>query len=514
MNQTTDPIAHALGIVNSNGQVVGQSLNQQDPLGWAMNGTGQTAQSTPAKKRPGRPRSKNDHFAEVITQSAANSFEWAVSPKPAKDWIHYYEDGIWEPFATKAAFEEDLRLWYEGSANKIAGVVWNDQVRSRSWRYMVGKLDNIGMVIGEANKNAMAFSNTVVDWTSSSGYQPRSAAKNDFFKAKTDYPFATGKWIDQHAVDMFERGEFPPDDWTEWNDNPELIATPVTDKFLLDCADSEGYYAHWIKRLLAEIMFNQNKSRKIVFLVGRSGAGKSVLTQYIRSLLGDSKQGYSIGINQEDLTSTFGMSDLAREPKVITIDEVRQRGFPVFPLKKLTGAGDIRIEEKYKKSYEVYWRGHVVLNGNEMPNIDDVGLRNRAVVLPFSYVPDNPDPDLLDKLKAERPLFARKLAELFQTDKSNLFQNLPNRVKDETMDAAYGDDHFARWFDECVEKDNDCSGEAYKDVYNHYFQWYQQNVDLTGDGIVKMGMFRRKMTGEKPKTVKRGRTMYLRVRLN
>ena len=144
--------------------------------------------------------------------------------------------------------------------------------------------------------------------------------------------------------------------------------------------------------------------RVIFLLQGYSGAGKSLISNFLRSLYPDEVVS---SLNVHELGDKFAVSELSR--KVICLSPDLPAGVlddkSVSALKKLSGHDKVSSDVKFQSRVEFECEATFVLATNHMlcTKRRDEALIDRIVVIPFAFpvAKEARMPSLIDNLKEE-----------------------------------------------------------------------------------------------------------------
>ena len=148
-----------------------------------------------------------------------------------------------------------------------------------------------------------------------------------------------------------------------------------------------------------------NKEHRLLFLQGTGGEGKSVFVKAILAALGDFAATMPIEmlLAYKYTQHPTGLSALEGSRVVVSGEVPANATWNEGRLKDITGGDMIEIRRMREDFRSVPARCLLVVYGNHLPKLRDVGesMRRRLLKVPFAK-PETADPDLGDKLHAAR----------------------------------------------------------------------------------------------------------------
>mgnify|MGYP000873662653 FL=1 len=229
----------------------------------------------------------------------------------------------------------------------------------------------------------------------------------------------------------------------------------------------------------------------LFFVYGKGGNGKSVFLNTIRGILGE----YAVNAPMETFTHSQGDQHptglaMLKGARLVTATETEEgRAWAESRIKQLTGGDPVTARFMRQDFFEFIPSFKLFIVGNHKPvlrNIDDAA-RRRFRLTPFAYRPDQPDPELETKLRAEWPAILRWMIDgCLMWQKDGLPS--PDAVRKETN--AYFDDQdvIGQWLaDEC---DLDAANmhiagmrrTLSSKLFGAWAAWCQRNGEQSGSG--------------------------------
>jgi putative DNA primase/helicase len=219
---------------------------------------------------------------------------------------------------------------------------------------------------------------------------------------------------------------------------------------------------------------------------GVGGNGKGVLLRLMQKILGSyavSLSPKAIVLQGRDTEGRFDLTDLPGA-RLAIIDDVPEGRLAEGTIKQLTGEGTMRIERKFKDSFQFTPIAKLTLASNKQLTIKDTGnsMRRRMRTIPFDFIPtkDKLDPRLEEKLLQEGPsilFWAIEEAGLYLSNPGPA--GLPGcTVIDEASKEYLDSQDTTRLFlEEKTEKSGDESesGVKARELYEAYKTWCEEN---------------------------------------
>ena len=226
--------------------------------------------------------------------------------------------------------------------------------------------------------------------------------------------------------------------------------------------------------IVGKICSNDRSGQNFYYVYGASNNGKSVLASYIQEILGRGNFG---NLSLKDLTLQFAMINLRHALVNISTDEDTAvwKSSTASIIKRITGHDTLMVDVKYERMQQ--FRPYCVLlcMGNEEPKYSrelDAGgaISKRLFLIPTGPTVDDPDDDLLDRLKEEKDLFFSVAIDFFMQHKH------PDKIVD-VEEIISPDilpkDVFNYWIRDCVKITDDSSELFTEDLWLNYCGYVQ-----------------------------------------
>lgn len=172
-------------------------------------------------------------------------------------------------------------------------------------------------------------------------------------------------------------------------------------QFLEFATGGDKEYQDWLQRAAGYSLTGLSKYDLMFLVYGPAGSGKNTFVEAIVKCLG-TKQ-YSWPFDSSILASGDGNSqgsDLyhwaeLRGRRMVWVDELPDsERLKENSVKKLTGSSEISARSPGEKPFTFSSQAKLWISTNHRPIINDDAMWRRIRPMPFTYVPENPDPDL------------------------------------------------------------------------------------------------------------------------
>jgi putative DNA primase/helicase len=238
---------------------------------------------------------------------------------------------------------------------------------------------------------------------------------------------------------------------------PSAFTAPLWQACLETWTRGDAELIAFLQRLCGYWCTGSVREENVVLVYGPGGNGKTKFIETVRGCLGHD---YTTGLAMETLLITQGeqhptdLADLRSKRLAIAMETEEGRRLAEAKMKMLTGGDRIRARYMRQDFFEFQPTHKIVIVGNHRPalrNVDEA-MRRRLVLIPFDATipPEQRDPQLADKLAAERPAI---LGWMLAGCRAWLERGLdpPERVRVATTEYLDSADAFGRWLEErCV----------------------------------------------------------------
>jgi putative DNA primase/helicase len=284
---------------------------------------------------------------------------------------------------------------------------------------------------------------------------------------------APGGCVDLRSGEIFLAR---PDDYQTMRCNvaPDFkMDCPRWIEFLFETFGGDDELIAFIQRWFGYCLTGAVNEHKLAFCYGSGGNGKSVLLNTASWIMGD----YATNSPIETFAASHGdrhPTELARlrsKRLVITSETEENRSWAEARIKAVTGGDPITARFMYQNFFEYDPQFKLTISGNHKPrlrNIDDAA-RRRFCIIPFDCRPENPDPDLPEKLKAEAPaILAWMIRGCLKWQAEGLA--VPDVVKVTTEEYFKEQDVLGQWLEETCEINPKVTTPS-KALYNNWRQF-------------------------------------------
>jgi P4 family phage/plasmid primase-like protien len=238
----------------------------------------------------------------------------------------------------------------------------------------------------------------------------------------------------------------------------------------------------WLHRFCGYLLTGSTREQIFLFCHGLGANGKSVFIEVLKYILGD----YARAIAPETLADSkrqggSATPDLAAliGARLVMCNETEDNTAMAESLVKSLVSGDsMAVRPLYAAPIQFTPVFKLVMAGNHKPIVrgNDNGIWRRIRLIPFNrtFAPDERDPNLLAKLKAEAPDI---LAWMIEGCIKWLQQGLgdtPTTIEGATSEYREDQDIVGRWLEECTKRDPH-GEESTTDLYDSYESWCLRN---------------------------------------
>ncbi|CAM5774917.1 hypothetical protein LMIY3S_04762 [Labrys miyagiensis] len=229
---------------------------------------------------------------------------------------------------------------------------------------------------------------------------------------------------------------------------------PRWKQFLEESTGNDEALIRFLQQWCGYALTGDTSMHALVFIYGDGGNGKSVFLNVVSAILKD----YALTAAMDAFTASRSekhSTDLAmlQGARLVTASETEEgKKWAEARIKSLTGGDRITARFMRRDNFSFTPQFKLMIVGNHRPeleNIDDAAKR-RFNMLPFVRKPENPDPGLEEKLKAEAPGILRWMIDgcLDWQSEGKLLQ--PESVVAATQEYFSEQDVLGQWIaDEC-----------------------------------------------------------------
>jgi putative DNA primase/helicase len=157
----------------------------------------------------------------------------------------------------------------------------------------------------------------------------------------------------------------------------------------------------WLQKAAGYTLTGSNKYDIMFLVYGPPGSGKNTFVEAIVKCLGT--QQYAWPLDSSILASNDGMANSSdqyhwaelRGRRMVWVDELPDsERLKENSVKKLTGSTEVSARSPGEKPFTFESQAKLWISTNHRPIITDDAMWRRIRPIPFTFIPDNPDPDL------------------------------------------------------------------------------------------------------------------------
>lgn len=246
------------------------------------------------------------------------------------------------------------------------------------------------------------------------------------------------------------------------------------------CDDRE--LINWIQRFCGYLLTGSTREQIFLFCFGHGANGKSVFIEVLKYIMGD----YSRAIASETLSeskrqaggATPDLAALIGARLVLCSETEDNTALAESLVKSLVSGDSMAVRQLYAAPVQFTPNFKLVMAGNHKPIVkgNDNGIWRRVRLVPFNrtFSPEERDPHLLTKLKAETPhILAWMVAGCIEWQRHGL-ADTPAVIRQATDAYQVDQDLTGGWLSECT-LSNAHSETLSGDLYVSYKAWCFDN---------------------------------------
>ena len=268
--------------------------------------------------------------------------------------------------------------------------------------------------------------------------------------------------LPDHQVLNLASGQVRPAKATDWISR-RLGVLPVEGtpnrwvRFLEETMpiNESAAYIPWLQSFFGYVLTGYTRERRLLFLSGSGGNGKTVLIKTLTEIMGD----YAVTLPPDALLLSGRSAHpewktLLDGPRLASASEILPgMKFNVQLLKEFTGDGLISARGMYKSTYKFHPTEKICIEGNDRPDLDvDPAIKDRMIIFPLERRPAQPDNKLIEKLRAEHGQILAWLIKGAQNYLRNGLPEIPASAQAATADYLASEDQFAQFIEDCFEE--------------------------------------------------------------
>lgn len=254
-------------------------------------------------------------------------------------------------------------------------------------------------------------------------------------------------------------------------------------RFLDQVTNGDKDLQRFLQQVAGYCLTGITREHALFFLYGPGGNGKGVFVNTMSRILGE----YAIAAAMDTFTASrydrhpTDLADLAGARLVTASETEEGRSWAESRVKQLTGGDPVKARFMRQDFFQYQPEFKLVFLGNHKPvlqNVDEAA-RRRFNIIPFTHKPENPDPELPDKLQAEYGrILMWMIAGCLDWQENGLQR--PAVVLEATGEYFAEQDLFTQWLEECTETCGKGAGERTTILFKSWKQWAEAAGDDPG----------------------------------
>ncbi len=258
----------------------------------------------------------------------------------------------------------------------------------------------------------------------------------------------------------------------------EAIKAVRWQAFLNQIFDDDVELIDWLKRWCGYLLTGSTSEQFFMFGFGLGANGKSVFGDILRYILGD----YARALSSETLTESKRQAGGA-SPDLVELIGARMAicsetedgaALAESLIKSLVSGDTITVRGLYQAPVQFTPQFKLMMLGNHKPIIkgNDHGIWRRVRMVPFkrTFKPEERDPFLVDKLKAEAPHILAWMVDGCVDWQRRGLRDVPKVIQDATGSYQEEQDLIGSWLNECCDL-SPLNEMASSDLYANYKDW-------------------------------------------
>lgn len=253
-------------------------------------------------------------------------------------------------------------------------------------------------------------------------------------------------------------------------------------QFLEQVFNNDGELINWMQRFCGYLLTGSTQEQIFLFCFGHGANGKSVFIEVLKHIMAD----YSHSLASETLSESKRQAGGATPDRAAIIgarlglcsETEDNTAMAESFVKSLVSGDSMTARNLYAKPVEFKPNIKLVMAGNHKPIVKgtDNGIWRRVRLVPFNrtFLPEERDPHLLDKLAAETPhILAWMVAGCLEWQRHGL-ADTPETIRQATDAYQTEQDLIGTWLSECTL--STASGEtSTTDLYASYRIWCEKS---------------------------------------
>lgn len=253
-------------------------------------------------------------------------------------------------------------------------------------------------------------------------------------------------------------------------------------QFLHQVFSGDEELIYWIQMFCGYLLTGSTEEHIFLFCFGQGANGKSVFIEILKFILGD----YSRAIASETLSeskrqaggATPDLAALVGARLVICSETEDNTALSESLLKGLVSGDSMSVRPLYSAPIQLTPSFKLIMAGNHKPVIKGVdnGIWRRVRLVPFNrtFSPEERDPHLAAKLRAEAPHILAWMVEGCVNWQTHRLSKIPQTIRQATEEYRVDQDIIGTWLDECTSFDSKESVVTAV-LYQNYKTWCIKN---------------------------------------
>jgi putative DNA primase/helicase len=258
---------------------------------------------------------------------------------------------------------------------------------------------------------------------------------------------------------------------------------PLFEQLLLR-ATADAELIEFLQRMAGYSLTGSIQEHALFFMYGTGANGKSTFLNAITSCAGEYHrvapiETFTASRNERHPTELAGL----RGARMVTAVETEEgRRWDESKIKALTGGDTISARFMKQDFFDFTPQFKLIIAGNHKPGLRSVdeAIRRRLNLIPFTVTipPEERDPELGDKLKAELPgILAWMIDGCVSWQQGGL--KPPQIVTDATDAYLEAEDGVSAWLEECCQRDPN-SFATNTNLFTSWSEWATKNGEYVG----------------------------------